>query len=629
MTKRARRIGLAAVAAAAVPPLLSRVAGDLTLPVVGRTFAFTDLRALTLGIGVCFAVGAIALNLLMGYAGQISLGHAALLGIGAYASGVVTVRAVEAPWIVGMLAAGAAGAVVALVLGLPALRLKGLYLAIVTIAFGFMVQETLFLWKPLSGGSSGLELPKPRAGTFVFSRDADYLALLLLVFVFVWVIDENVLRTKLGRAFHGIREDESVAQSFGVDVTRYKLLAFVVSGAMAGLAGAMLGHLVTFVNSDTFRYEISLTLVVMVVVGGLGSRTGVVTAALFFAALPRLFGFLKGWDQLVGAIMLMHLMSRHPGGIAGAFREARERKAVKAAREQADTDDSDELPKLPSLPRPSGLPERTLATDGPLLAANNVSVRFGGLHALEDVTLEVPSGKIVGLIGPNGAGKSTLFNAVSGFVKAGTGTITFLGQRIDDLPPHERARLGIGRTFQLIGLATNLSVMENFLLAQHTVASYGVGSALGQLPRTKRVETELRERSEQAITALGFERFTDTPVRNLSHGQKRLVELGCALVTAPELLMLDEPSAGMSPAAAENLADRLRDLRDELGRTVLLIEHNIPLVLDVCDEIYVLNFGQVLAHGTTAEIAGRPDVLAAYFGEDVPAPVPAVKEPGP
>jgi branched-chain amino acid transport system permease protein len=613
-----RKVVLVAIVLAVVPPVLNRTTAGLVLPGIGRTLAFTDLRALTLGIGVCFAVGAIALNLLMGYAGQISLGHAALLGIGAYASGLVTARAFEAPWIVGMIAAGAAGGVVALVLGLPALRLRGLYLAIVTIAFGFMVQETLFLWKPLSGGSSGLELPKPRAGTFVFSRDADYVALLLLVLLVVWVVDENVLRTKVGRAFHGIREDESVAQSFGVDVTRYKLLAFVVSGVMAGLSGAMLGHLVTFVNSDTFRYEISLSLVVMVVVGGLGSRTGVVIAAIFFAALPRIFGFLKGWDQLVGALMLMDLMARHPGGIAGALRDARERRAVREARKiKEDDDDEDELPKLPSLPRPSGLPERVAADDGPLLEVRDISVRFGGVHALDDAFLDVPAGKIVGLIGPNGAGKSTLFNAISGFVRRESGTIRFMGRPIHDLPPHERARLGIGRTFQLIGLASNLSVMENFLLAQHVVADYGVASSLGHLPRATRVEEELRERAQQAIDALGFERFTETPVRNLSHGQKRLVELGCSLVTAPELLMLDEPSAGMSPAAAENLAERLAELRDDLGRTVLLIEHNIPLVLDVCDYIYVLNFGQILAHGTTSDIAGRPEVLAAYFGEDV------------
>ncbi len=618
MNRRQLGILLVGIALAVIPPVLNRTTPNWDLPLLGRSLAFTDLRALTLGIGVCFAVAALSLNLLMGYAGQISLGHAALLGVGAYASGAVTARAFEAPWIVGVLVAGAVGGIVAFGLGLPALRLRGLYLAIVTVGFGFLVQDSLFLWSPLSGGSAGLELPRPRAGNFVFSRDADYLALALLVLLLVWVIDTNVLRTKLGRAFHGIREDEAVAQSFGVDITRYKLLAFVLSGVIAGIAGGLLGHLVTFVNSDTFRYEVSLSLVVMVVVGGLGYRTGVVVSALFFAALPRIFGFLEGWDQLLGAVLLMDLMSRHPGGLAGSWRDALDRRAARRARttEEDEEEESTELPKLPSLPRPTGLSERQEVKAGaPLLEVRDVSVHFGGIKAVDGASLDVTAGKIVGLIGPNGAGKTTLFNAISGFVRRDAGTVRFGGTDIHDLPPHERARLGIGRTFQLIGLATNLSVLENFLLAQHVVAGYGVGSALAHLPRAARVERELRERSMQAIEALGFERFTDTPVRNLSHGQKRLVELGCTLVTAPELLMLDEPSAGMAPAAAENLAVRLSELRDELGRTVLLIEHNIPLVLDVCDYIYVLNFGQILAHGTTEEISRQPEVLAAYFGE--------------
>jgi ABC-type branched-subunit amino acid transport system ATPase component/ABC-type branched-subunit amino acid transport system permease subunit len=607
MTRRQQHIFAAAIAFAVLPPLLGRV-----LP------WFNDLRALTLGIGVSYAVAAISLNLLMGYAGQISLGHAALMGVGAFVTGNLTARGIQTSFVVGVIGAAVAGGLVALAIGLPALRIRGLYLAIVTIGFALMVQNSLFIWKRITGGSAGLEIPRPRAGGFTFSKEADYLALALLIFLVVWVIDSNVVRTKLGRAFHGIREDEAVAQSFGVDVARYKLIAFVVSGAMAGVGGALLAHLVNFVNSDTFRFEISLTLVVIVVVGGLGSRAGVVASAIFFVVLPRLFLFLKGWDQLVGAAGLMYVMAAHPGGMAEAMREGLERRASRRARKGTDetTLDEDDIPKLPSLPRPSGLPERPEIQKGkPLLEVRDVSVHFGGLLALEDVSLDVTQGKIVGLIGPNGAGKSTLFNAVSGFVKRDSGTIAFAGQPIHDLPPHERARLGMGRTFQLIGLAQNLSVLENFLLAQHVVASYGVGRALAHLPKAARVERELRERSEQAIEALGFERFTDTPVKHLSHGQKRLVELGCALVTAPELLLLDEPSAGMSPAAAENLAVRLADVRDELGRTVLLIEHNIPLVLDVCDYIYVLNFGQILAHGTTAQIAKQPEVLAAYFGE--------------
>ncbi len=605
MTQRQLRLLATAAVFAALPPLLGRAVPW-----------FNDLRALTLGIGVSYAVAAVSLNLLMGYAGQISLGHAAFMGVGAFVTGNITARGFEAPFVVGVVMAAVGGGLVALVIGLPALRIRGLYLAIVTIGFGLMVQNSLFIWKTITGGSAGLEIPRPRSGSFVFSREADYLALALLIFLVVWIVDSNVVRTKLGRAFHGIREDEAVAQSFGVDVARYKLLAFVVSGAMAGVGGALLGHLVTFVNSDTFRFEISLSLVVMVVVGGLGSRTGVVASAIFFVVLPRLFLFLKGWDQLVGAAGLMYVMAAHPGGMAEAMREGLERRAARRARKAVTDDESDEIPKLPALPRPTGLPERPMVAAGSsLLEVRDVSVHFGGVQALDAASLDVSQGKIVGLIGPNGAGKTTLFNTISGFVKRDAGTIRFAGHDIHDLAPHERARLGIGRTFQLIGLAKNLSVLENFLLAQHVVAGYGVAPALGHLPRAARVERELRDRSALAIAALGFERFTDTPVRNLSHGQKRLVELGCALVTAPELLMLDEPSAGMAPAAAENLAIRLRDLRDELGRTVLLIEHNIPLVLDVCDYIYVLNFGQILAHGTTEEIAQQPEVLAAYFGE--------------
>jgi branched-chain amino acid transport system ATP-binding protein len=238
---------------------------------------------------------------------------------------------------------------------------------------------------------------------------------------------------------------------------------------------------------------------------------------------------------------------------------------------------------------------------------------------MDGVSLVVPKGRIVGLIGPNGAGKTTFFNSVSGLVRPDAGSVRFLGQDITHTAPHERVGLGIGRTFQLIGLAKDLTVRENFLLAQHLLAGYSVPSALLALPRAARIEREMDERATQAIEALGFERYRDTPVASLSHGQQRIVELGCALVTAPDLLLLDEPSAGMAPAAAESLAERLRDLRDGLGRTVLLIEHNIPLVLDVCDEITVLNFGQVLASGTTSDIARDPLVLGAYFGETVPA----------
>ncbi|MGH2806084.1 MAG: ABC transporter permease subunit [Actinomycetota bacterium] len=608
---RRKVFGTALLIAALVgPPMLSR-GGVLTSDV-----------ALMLGGGICFALMAMSLNVLLGYAGQISLGHGAFLGVGAFASGLITIK-LYAPFMIGLVGAALAGALFALVLGFPALRLRGLYLAITTIAFAFMMEESWFRWGPLTGGSAGLELPRPRAGTFVFAEHADYLALLLVVLVGFWLFDQNITKTKVGRAFNAIRWDERVAQGFGVPVAGYKILAFVLSGALAAVSGALYGHLIGFINSESFAYKaqpnFSLLLVIIIVIGGLGSRPGVVIAAIFYALIPRLLEFLQGWEMIVGAVALIDVMARHPGGIAGAVRHGREKRGEKKARAALDTlDEEEELPRLPRLPRPAGLPDRPEVLKGsPLLTVEGISVTFGGLKAVDDASLTVRTGQIVGLIGPNGAGKTTLFNAISGFVTPKAGSAKFLGTELMTLAPHARARLGIGRTFQQIGLTKDLSVFENFLLAQHVAADYPIAKGLVYTPDAAGIERSMRKRATSAIEALGFERFTNTPVKNVSHGQQRLVELGCVLVTAPELLLLDEPSAGMSPAAVENLGERLREIRDYLGRTVLLIEHHIPLVLDVCDYIYVLNFGQVLAHGTTEEIAQRPEVIGAYFGESV------------
>ena len=270
------------------------------------------------------------------------------------------------------------------------------------------------------------------------------------------------------------------------------------------------------------------------------------------------------------------------------------------------------------MPRPAGLPQAlTHDTTVPVLEVEGVTMRFGGLLAVDSASLRVTRGQIVGLIGPNGAGKTTLFNCISGLLRPDSGTVRMGGQDISALPAHKRARLGLARTFQQIGLAKDQTVLENMLLAQHVLAGYGRTSALAYTARVARSEDEMRQRALTAITALGFAGREKAPVRLLSGGQQRIVEVACALLTDPELLMLDEPSAGMSPAAGESLADRLRDLRDRQGRTVLLIEHNVPLVLDVCDYVYVLNFGRILAEGTPDEILAHPEVITAYLGEAV------------
>jgi branched-chain amino acid transport system permease protein len=599
---------LIAVALAAFPIVTHRA--------MPRLFHSSD--ALVLSQGVALAAAALSLNMLLGYAGQISLGHAALLGVGAFASGVLTGQHGLPMW-VGVPVGAVFGAAVAFLLGIPSLRLRGLYLAMVTLAFGYAAEQSLFRLSVLTGGSAGVELPRRLHGNTLLVGNPGFLAVALVVLLVLWLVDVNVCRTKLGRAFQAIRQDEAVAQAFGVDVTRYKLAAFTLSGAFAGIAGALYGHAVGFVNSETFNFQLSLLLVIVVVVGGLGHRGAVVTAALFFTVFPRFIKSLHGYDLILGALLLMFTVSRHPGGLASMARERRERKAEREARREAEAEgeeieDEGKLPALPELPRPPAMPVRARVGDAPLLEATGMSVSFGGLQALNSASITVPAGGIVGLIGPNGAGKTTLFNAVSGHVRAQQGVVRFLGEEVQDLPAFERAQRGMARSFQMIGLAKELSVRENFLLAQHQLATYSPADALGYTRAAASVERVLDERAREAVAALGFEQFIDTPVRNLSHGQQRIVEIGCLLATSPELLMLDEPSAGMSPAAAENLAERLRELPDRLGRTVLLIEHNLPLVLDVCDHLYVLHLGEVLAEGDPQQVIENEDVVRAYLG---------------
>ena len=259
----------------------------VTPPLLGRLGVLTDLWAFVLTLGVTYVLMALSLNLLMGYAGQISLGHAGFLGVGAYVSGILTAR-YAVPNLVGLGLAGLLGAVVALVVGIPALRLKGLYLAITTLGFVVVMQDSILQLPFLSRGSAGVALPRPEAWSFTFASNADYLGYAAGFLVLAWVLDQNVTRTKLGRAFHGIREDEQVAQAFGVDIGSYKLLAFVLSGAIAGVAGALYGHLLLFASSGLFDLGFSLVLLAFVVIGGLGSRRGVAIAAFLFGIFPAI-----------------------------------------------------------------------------------------------------------------------------------------------------------------------------------------------------------------------------------------------------------------------------------------------------------------------------------------------------
>jgi branched-chain amino acid transport system ATP-binding protein len=251
---------------------------------------------------------------------------------------------------------------------------------------------------------------------------------------------------------------------------------------------------------------------------------------------------------------------------------------------------------------------------GALLEVDDVSIRFGGVRALDGVSMEVREGELIGIMGPNGSGKTTLLNNISGFLSPNSGDIRFQGRSILKMPAHERAALGLGRTFQNVGLVKQETVFDNFLISQHLVCKYGSLEGLARTGGVLAEERRLRQRAHAAISMLGLEDIAGTQVRALPHGRAKLVELGCALVTGPELLLLDEPAAGVSPQEADALGETLKAIAKHFGVTILMIEHHVPLMLSTCDYIYVLNFGRMLTHGEPEEVARHPDVIAAYLG---------------
>ncbi|MBK5307427.1 MAG: branched-chain amino acid ABC transporter ATP-binding protein/permease [Frankiaceae bacterium] len=601
-----------------VPGILIALVLAAVLPPTLGAAVLSDSNALLASAACAFAIAAISLNMLMGYAGQISLGQFAFVGVGAFTTGIVTSpEQLRLPWLAGLAASVVVGGLIAFLVGLPALRLRGLYLAVVTVSVAYVGWLSLFRVEAIGGGSAGKVTPNPYIGDEPITSDTGFLAIAAVLLILVWQVDVNLTRSRLGRAFQAVKADEQVAASFGIDVTRYKLLAFTISGAVAGIAGSIIGTAYGTVTASTFDYARSLLLVVIVVIGGLGSRWGVVSAAIFATLLPNtlvwIFGpGIRGLDLVINAALLMYTLAQHPGGFAGAIEhfveKRRQRKGGAAPLPPT-------RPNLPALTRPVGMPAIPKTRAGTaVLTATGVSVRFGGLQAVDSASLRVDRGTIVGLMGPNGAGKTTMFNAITGALTPDTGRIELLGVDVSALPTHRRTALGMSRTFQLIGLAKGQSVYENLLIAQHLAAPYGVLSALTTIGPSRFYERDVRARADEVIDGLGFGRYRDTQVARLSHGQQRIVEIGCALVTSPELVMLDEPSAGMSPAAAEDLAATLRDMRDVLGRTILLIEHNVPLVLDVSDELYVMDAGRVIANGEPVEVVTRPEVVTAYLG---------------
>jgi ABC-type branched-subunit amino acid transport system ATPase component/ABC-type branched-subunit amino acid transport system permease subunit len=576
---------------------------------------------------------ALSLIVITGFVGQISVLQLTLAGVSGFTISHLAVNAGIAFPIAPLLGAG-----VALILGLitaaSALRVRGVSLAVVTLAAVVAITNFGFVNTTWGGGQTGSPVPEPRLlgldlGPRAAFRGLDgnlpspvFGWLVLAVTVALCVLVGLLRRGTLGQRMLAVRSNERAAAAAAIDPRAVKFVAFGISSVIAGLAGALYAYNFSSVSADRFDPFTALSLIAFAYAGGITLISGAVfaglisTQALFPYALDKWFGINGNWFLLFGGAILIITLIQNPEGVAGAFyKRFHKRPAVhppEAARgvdragESGPTPDAS--PHVPAPDSPKGIRRPGVASgdhvgaEFPVLSVRSLSVAFGGVHALEKVDLHVGEGELVGLIGPNGAGKTTLIDAVTGFVRF-TGSVELDGQDIGSLPAYERARRGLARTWQQTDLFDDLEVGENVAVA-----------AAGPLPGARRHRTSGPETSPgQVLDLVDLAWAAEAMPDELSEGARKLVGVARALAGRPRLLCLDEPAAGLDARESEELGRGLRELADG-GQSTLLIDHDMGLVLGICDRVVVLEFGQVIADGPPESVRRNERVIAAYLG---------------
>ena len=580
------RVGWALAAAAA-----------LALPALT---ANTYYLYLACSIGLLTIVTA-GLNVLAGFTGQISLGHAGFYALGAYAAGLAATRLATPRW-----AAAIAAVLVAAVLGAAvasaALRVSGPYLAMVTIAFGIIVEHVLVEWVSVTGGPGGIfNIPKLSVG-------GSYWLIAAVAAVALW-LTANLRGSAWGRAMLAVKSSEVAAESLGLSAYFIRITAFTISAALAGLAGALFTFLNGYISPDSFTLQTSIVFLLALLFGGLGSLAGPLVGATALTVLPELLTGLADYRLILYGSLLLISIYWLPAGVVGAI----------AGRGRARTAPPDSAADSAAAvgPAAAGAGPPPASEPGALLGIERIGVSFGGVVALTEVTLSVPSRHIVAVIGPNGAGKTTLLNLITGYYRPDSGEIRLGGEAITGLPPYAIARRGVARTFQTAQPFDDLTVVDNVMVGVAGPRLGGLAGALLGLPGRRRRERELRRRAQTWLAMLGLAARAEEPAASLPAGLRRSLEIARALATQPRLLLLDEPAAGLAPIEIETLDRRLTALREQAGPAIVLVEHHMELVMAISDRISVLDYGRVIASGSPAAVRENPAVIEAYLG--VPA----------
>ncbi|QKS26757.1 ABC transporter permease subunit [Vreelandella titanicae] len=546
-----------------------------------------------------------SINLLTGIAGQISLGHAGFLAIGSYVAAIL-LKDYGVPFPLAILFTMIVSGMVGFLLAIPSGRVREFYLAMMSLAFGLIVYELLREWRGITGGVMGTRgIPSPNLNTLELlgwqvTMEWYFRVMLLSLLVLMFML-RNFVKSHYGRAFYAIHVSELAASSLGISQGGTKRFAYMLSGAIAGIAAGFYAYLVGYLTPESFTLMRSVEILVMAIVGGLGSLIGPILGATLFTYLPQQLQAFNDYQFIVYGLILVFsfiLLPRGIAGLLGTHTRYSKHDQLSASISQADT-----------------LLSRRSIDSGALVEVQSVVMEFSGLRALDDVSLQVFPGTITGLVGPNGSGKSTLVNVISGIYKPSSGTVSFKGQTVSGWPTHKVASLGVTRTFQDPRNVPSLTVRENILMGAHRLYKHSAFAASINSRASSREETKFLGRVDALMKEADLLQHADDAVGSLPYGIQRLVEVARALASDPELLMLDEPAAGLSEQESDRLIAMIR-LAKEHGVGIILIDHHMDFLEQLVDEVITFDAGHEIYRGDMAGMRADLAVVEAYLGKE-------------